>query len=168
VIEPVDEGEVIYRYSSLSGDTLVDDKPCGLVHQGGNYNVVYLTFPLYHAGEGTATQVFQQAMELFGEQSVFIEEWTDLPVQEKISLGQNFPNPFNSATNISYRINQACQVNLSVYNILGQKLLVLYDGFQQAGQYSVSYNAEGLPSGVYFYRLSDGKSSLTRRMIILH
>lgn len=168
VIEPVDESEVIYHYSSLSGDTLVDNKPCGLVHQGRNYNVVYLSFPLYHAGEGTAIQIFKQAMELFGEQSVFMEGLTGLPVQEKISLGQNFPNPFNRATNISYRINQACQVNLSVYNILGQKILELYDGFQQPGQYSVSFNSEELPSGVYFYRLSDGTSSFTRRMIILH
>ncbi len=168
VIEPVDESEVIYHYSSLNGDTLVDNKACGLVHQGDNYNVVYLTFPLYHAGEGTGTQVFKQVMELFGEQTVFIGGLAEKPVIERISLGQNFPNPFNRATNISYRINQACQVNLSVYNILGQKLFELYDGFQQPGRYSVSFNSEELPSGVYFYRLSDSESSFTRRMIILH
>ena len=85
----------------------------------------------------------------------------------QFKLGQNYPNPFNPNTTIRYSLSTSSQVNLRVYNILGQKVTTLVDNNQQAGQYKVDFNADNLESGTYFYILSvDGKSQ-SRRMVLM-
>ncbi|HIE56513.1 MAG TPA: T9SS type A sorting domain-containing protein, partial [Chromatiaceae bacterium] len=73
---------------------------------------------------------------------------------ERYRLRQNFPNPFNPSTHITVDLPEAGQVNLSVYNINGQKVAELLKGFRKAGSYEVIFDGSGLSSGVYFYRLS--------------
>jgi hypothetical protein len=68
-------------------------------------------------------------------------------------LNQNFPNPFNGNTTIQYEISTISNVNLKIYDILGREVKTLVDEFQVAGPKTVSFDASGLPSGVYFYRL---------------
>jgi len=82
-------------------------------------------------------------------------------------LVQNYPNPFNPATEIRYTLPAAGPVRLSVFNLLGQEVARLVDGHQDAGELSVSFDASGLPSGVYAYRLSSGTYQRTLRMILL-
>ncbi len=83
-------------------------------------------------------------------------------------LEQNFPNPFNPATVIGYRLSVADHVTLTVYNVLGQKMRVLKDTWQKPGRYSVRFNADNFPGGVYIYVLNVGKRIRFRKMVVLH
>jgi hypothetical protein len=82
-------------------------------------------------------------------------------------LSQNYPNPFNPTTVIEYQIPKSSQVVLNVYDILGRKVATLVDGRQSAGYYSVAFNAANLPSGVYFYELSAGGKTYSKKMELL-
>ncbi len=83
------------------------------------------------------------------------------------SLSQNYPNPFNPSTTIEYSLKQTNQTRLSVYNVAGQEVARLVDGMQQAGAHSVQFDASGLPSGMYFYRLESGNFTRSAKMILL-
>jgi hypothetical protein len=83
------------------------------------------------------------------------------------SLSANYPNPFNPATKIKYSIANSEIVNLSIYNILGQKVQTLVNEFKTAGKYEVTFNAASLPSGVFFYTITSGDFSSTKKMILL-
>ena len=81
-------------------------------------------------------------------------------------LAQNFPNPFNPVTVIGYEIAGDNHVRLGVFDILGREVAVLVDHEMPAGRYTARWNAAGMPSGVYFYRLTAGSFSYTRKMIL--
>ncbi len=81
-------------------------------------------------------------------------------------LVQNFPNPFNPTTVVSYQLSEVSDVKLAVYDILGREVAVLVNERKEPGQYRVRYDASGLSSGVYFCRLSTGREMLTRKMIL--
>ncbi len=83
------------------------------------------------------------------------------------ALSQNYPNPFNPSTEISFAIPKSGFVTLKVYNVLGQEVATLMDGFKTAGNYNVVFNASNLASGVYFYRLSLGTQSISKKMLFL-
>jgi hypothetical protein len=93
------------------------------------------------------------------------------------SLDQNFPNPFNPSTMISYQIPVNGNVTLKVYDILGNEVATLVDEYQQPGKYEVEFSAKGgsayggnayrLPSGIYFYQLKAGNFIETKKMILL-
>lgn len=82
-------------------------------------------------------------------------------------LNQNFPNPFNPSTTIQYNVPKRSYINLTVYNIIGQRVAVLVDGEKDAGFYSMEFNAANLPSGIYIYRLQSAEAVQTRKMILL-
>lgn len=93
-------------------------------------------------------------------------------VPSQFSLAQNYPNPFNPETMISFNILEAGNARLEVFNILGQSVDVLIDGFMPAGPVSTEWNGRdrngtNVPSGIYFYRLSRGGEALTRQMVLL-
>jgi hypothetical protein len=81
-------------------------------------------------------------------------------------LTQNFPNPFNPSTKISYGIREAGVVNLKVYNILGSEVAALVNKYQPAGNYEVSFGETDLASGIYIYRLTVNNFIQTRKMIL--
>jgi hypothetical protein len=83
------------------------------------------------------------------------------------ALNQNYPNPFNPSTIIAYSLPNASNVKLSVYNAIGQVVSVLEDGFKSAGNYSVTFNASNLSSGLYFYKIEAGQFSQTRKMMLV-
>lgn len=83
------------------------------------------------------------------------------------SLSQNFPNPFNPSTTISYRLPVNGLVTLKIYDILGRVVRTLVDRRETAGSYSVNFNAAGLPSGVYFYRLEAGSYHDAKKLVLL-
>ena len=90
---------------------------------------------------------------------------TELP--QKFSLSQNYPNPFNPSTKIRFQIAKATNVKLVVYDALGREVSVLANENMQPGSYVADFDAEGLPTGVYFYRLATSDFVETKRMILL-
>jgi hypothetical protein len=92
------------------------------------------------------------------------------PVQRRptqFALEQNYPNPFNPTTGIRYQVSGTSDVRLEVFDMLGRKVSTLVSERQAAGAYTVNFNASGLASGTYLYRLSTNTFSETRRMMLL-
>lgn len=83
------------------------------------------------------------------------------------TLNQNFPNPFNSGTVISYALSKRSHVLLTVFNPLGQKVATLVDQIQNQGNQSIRFDASNLASGIYFCRLSTGESFIVKLMLFL-
>jgi photosystem II stability/assembly factor-like uncharacterized protein len=88
-------------------------------------------------------------------------------IPKDYSLSQNYPNPFNPSTNISFDIPKASFVKLTLYNILGTEVKVMTNEYLAAGRYSVNADASELPSGTYFYRITAGTFSDTKKMILV-
>lgn len=102
------------------------------------------------------------------EEEIFVtiqELVKDIPTT--ISLSQNYPNPFNPSTSIKFELPEATNINLSVYNIMGQQVTVLSQGVYSAGSYQVQFNANNLSTGIYFYRLHAGEQVVTKKMMLL-
>ena len=85
----------------------------------------------------------------------------------KFELDQNYPNPFNPSTIIHYSIPKSELVSLKIYNLLGQEITALVNKVQTAGGHEISFNAAGLSSGVYFYRLDAGNNIEIKKMILM-
>ncbi len=85
----------------------------------------------------------------------------------QFELAQNYPNPFNPSTKISFSIPQNSEVTLSVFNVLGQKVKTLVQGFMEAGKHTINFDASEFNSGIYFYRLESGNFSEVRKMTLL-
>lgn len=88
-------------------------------------------------------------------------------VISNFELQQNYPNPFNPGTTISYVLPENGNVRLSIYNMLGQEIAVLHDGYHNAGSYSKYFDAAGLSSGIYIYKLETASISLVNKMTLL-
>ena len=93
------------------------------------------------------------------------DEKESLP--DDFALYQNYPNPFNASTTISYRLPQASQVKLAIYDILGQKVAVFNERRQAAGNHEFIWDAASLPSGIYFCRMEAEDYSQTQKMLLL-
>jgi hypothetical protein len=83
------------------------------------------------------------------------------------SLEQNYPNPFNPSTTINFSIPNEAFVTLDVYNAIGQKVALLVNETKSAGTYSADFNASNLTSGIYFYKISAGNFTETKKMILM-
>jgi len=110
----------------------------------GDFNISYIDFTLISTGT---------------------EEEISAPAE--FGLSQNYPNPFNPATTIEYSIAERSHVRLSVYNSLSQEVAVLTDEITEPGRHSAKFSGEKFPSGVYFLKLSSGRNSVTRKMILM-
>ena len=88
-------------------------------------------------------------------------------IPEKFILEQNYPNPFNPTTQINYSVPQSSYVGLKVYNLLGQEVKSLVEGFRQRGNYTVTFDSRGLSSGVYLYRITAGSFMDTKKTMLL-
>lgn len=94
-----------------------------------------------------------------------IKENAKMPLQ--FNLGQNFPNPFNPTTTIEYSIARDGLVNLSIYNILGQKVVTLVNEYKKTGNYKNTFDASRFSSGVYYYRLESNNKISVKKMVFL-
>jgi hypothetical protein len=88
-------------------------------------------------------------------------------IPREFALHQNYPNPFNPATKIKFDIPRNTDVTLEVYNSLGQVVQTLYKGYANAGYYETDFNATGLPSGAYFYRLVTRDFTQVKKMMLV-
>ena len=107
-------------------------------------------------------------MGAYGGGEVFVgidEPIKNLPA--KVSISQNYPNPFNISTMIKYELPQQSQVMIDIYDVLGRKVATLEDAIQPAGYHKLTWNAEGLSSGVYFYKIQAGDFIDTKKMMLI-
>lgn len=96
-------------------------------------------------------------------QIVRVGELPTMP--QRMTLHQNFPNPFNPSTVISYDLPQSGHLTLKVFDIVGKEVATLVDGKEQAGRHSVQFQPLGLASGVYIYRLVSDGAILSKKMM---
>ena len=124
-------------------------------------------------GAGTSQVIIK-----FGQQGV--SSFTDvtgtlLPLHTRLyqnypsefSLLQNYPNPFNPETSIQYQLMVSSNVTLVIYDVLGREITKLVNQRQDAGEYKVVFDGQGLSSGIYFYQLNTNSYSKMRKMILL-
>jgi photosystem II stability/assembly factor-like uncharacterized protein len=97
----------------------------------------------------------------------FVREITDEELPTDFVLYQNYPNPFNPTTSIKFTIANLRFTILKVYNVLGKEVATLVNEELPAGEYEIEFNASTLASGIYFYELSAGKFSETKKMVLL-
>jgi hypothetical protein len=88
------------------------------------------------------------------------------------ALKQNYPNPFNPSTEIAFSLEQSSTINLTIFNVLGQKVKVLAEGSKQAGTHTLSWDGRdemgaAVSTGLYFYKLTDGNNSVTKKMALM-
>ncbi len=91
----------------------------------------------------------------------------DGSIPDAFRLEQNFPNPFNPSTRIRFTLARRAHILLSIYSMLGQKIAELVNETQEAGPHEITFDARGLASGVYFYRLQAGNDIQTRKLLLV-
>jgi hypothetical protein len=143
-----------------AGDT-VKTPPTYFIYTVDSPEKINLDVLIYSAGNPYwSDQIVVDVLALdIGEQEKTV------PIQ--FSLSQNYPNPFNPSTKINYELPITNDVNLSIYNLLGQKVATLVNEQKQAGSHQVAWDASGFPSGVYYYRIEAGEFQDVKKMILL-
>jgi photosystem II stability/assembly factor-like uncharacterized protein len=117
------------------------------------------------SSNGWAATTFGQMLHYQGDTSYVVPPPTGATA---FALEQNFPNPFSQTTLIRFTVPSASHVTVTVYDLLGKKVRVIYDGDCPAGQWDVEFSSSGFASGVYFYRMQAGDFDATRKMLVLH
>ena len=120
-------------------------------HGGGTPANATVTLPESDGGRGEVVPVNTESEE----------------IPTELTLMGNYPNPFNPETVIDYALPQTGHVRLAVYDMTGKTVAVLMDGIQPQGQHTARFNADGLPTGTYVYRLTAGAKTLTRTMTMV-
>ena len=114
---------------------------------------------------------------LYGDANLFslptAIESQETTIPDAFELDQNYPNPFNPSTSIRYKLSKAADVELTVYNMVGQKVRTLVNGKQNSGNYTVQWNGKNgygqqVASGIYIYHMTvDGRALKSRKMVLL-
>jgi len=108
---------------------------------------------------------YGQSMTMFYPVETGIED--EVPKAERFGLSQNYPNPFNASTSLEFSITRSTDVRLEVFDILGRKVISLYEGILEPGTHQINWKADNFPSGTYFYRLNSDEGSQTRKMTLI-
>jgi hypothetical protein len=128
-----------------------------------SYNSYMITGYTFSFGGGF-TDVYLMYLEEF-ETSIL--QNSEEVISIKQILENNYPNPLNASTTIRFALPNSQNVHLGIYDLLGRQVKILLDEYRQAGVHTVTFDASGLSSGVYFYRLRAGDMVETRRMVLL-
>jgi len=130
------------------------------LRESDNTGVILLT-------NADGDQPYKAAVDrLFDEITVGIEEEL-VNIPKNFIMMQNYPNPFNPTTSIQYAISSRQFVLLKVYDVLGNEIETLVNEEKPAGTYEITWYAENLPSGVYFYQLNAGEYTAVKKMLLL-
>jgi len=144
-----------------------NDKTGAVKYDNGTFRTVYFGFGFEQiAGDENKEIVLERTLE-------WAANITDIPNEDQFvpiefSLSQNYPNPFNPLTRIIYQVARQSHITLIVYNMLGQKIQTMVDRNQEAGTYTLDFNAESLSSGIYYYKLETGNGySQIKKMVLM-
>jgi Secretion system C-terminal sorting domain len=152
----------------VAGQTVANVQLAGVVGDSSFTSSLSGTFAL-QAGPQSVTlnggHVLADFVQFIQDVTTSVAGRHELP--EAYFLAQNYPNPFNPTTTINFVLGKASQAKLTVYNVLGQKVVTLFDQRMNAGPHIVSFDASHLTSGVYFYRLEAGDFVSQKRMLLI-
>jgi aminopeptidase N len=167
---------VVQQSQGSQGRRAVFEMPIQLkfAYQGGGDTTITVwnnqqsqTFLLPIARRVTGMQFDPDGWILKTAQIVSVEGRVDGQLPPVTTLEQNFPNPFNPVTTISYELPAAVHVRLAVFSLVGEEVAVLVDANQTAGRKSVVWNGGGHASGVYLYRLDAGGVAVVRKLLLV-
>ena len=156
---PAGGGDVTLTWSSVNASSASINQGIGSVSPTGS-RVVHVT----------ATTTFDLTLtSAAGTKSYIATATVDPPLQKPkdYALEQNYPNPFNPSTRIVYKVPADGFVRLKIFNILGEEMRTVVDGYLAAGTYSFDFSSENLSSGVYYYSMFADNFVETRKMIVL-
>jgi hypothetical protein len=168
-LEVTSAGELVWEYINpvsasgplVQGSYIPDD----ITHPGEKLNSVFRIYryaPDYTAFNGRDLTPGDY-IELY--QTSINDKTNQTP--NGFELLQNYPNPFNPSTKIDYSLSSPGLVKLEVYSVLGERIQSLVDQYQQTGKYTIEFNAKNFPSGCYFYKLTAGSNTITKKMLLM-
>jgi endo-1,4-beta-xylanase len=150
------------RFTPLVADTTVTDSLCLLAPLSANTQYYWRVT----ASNDSGTSSYSSAASFTtGDQILAVEDGVQKP--STFALDQNYPNPFNPTTVVSCQLPVVSRVKLEVYDMLGREVATLFDGEMPAGRHEVTFDASGLSSGVYLYRLTAGDYVSSKRMVLM-
>lgn len=117
------------------------------------------------SSHGWAVTTFGEILHYLGDTSRVVPPPSGPTI---FTLEQNYPNPFGKTTSIAFTVPTASHVTITVYDILGRRVRVAYEGDRPAGTWHVEFSGEGLASGVYIYRMETAEFETTRKMLVVH
>jgi hypothetical protein len=168
--------DVIVETRGVGGTADVRQLPA-MTHRelGAGNKVVFMSFDPLSVNTTDPYHWFGFEKYSFQNESMFwfgITEATDVEtrtdgIPNKYDLSQNFPNPFNPATTISFSIPERTNVTLKIYDMLGREVRTLINGSREAGNYNISFEASDLSTGLYVYSLTAGNFTATKKMMLL-
>lgn len=118
----------------------------------------------YGSSQAAMQQNMNEAMEVY---STFVGVKEEMTVADKFALAQNFPNPFNPSTKISFYLDKTGETSLRVYDVLGNEVKTLVSSEMEKGYHEVEFDASSLSSGMYIYRLVSGSNVSVKKMTVL-
>jgi len=163
-IAPVGDASICYRYSP--------SQIAGTYHSVNAAKVVVFGFG-FEAINGEVNG-YNSRPEVIYEILAYLTGVTDVPeldpvgsLPKSFALHQNYPNPFNPITRISFHLIKAGEIDLSIYNLIGQKVATLVGGKMEGGHHTVVWDGANNSSGIYFYKLNAGDKVIAKRMTLL-
>jgi len=115
----------------------------------------------------TVGGIYAQHTGRMGKVGIITKVPTGRSIPSAFELDQNFPNPFNPATSIQYKIAGRNHVTLKIYDVLGREVATLVNGYVESGEYNVTFDAPRLSSGIYFYELRTGSFRSVKKMLLM-
>ncbi|KAF0158779.1 MAG: hypothetical protein FD188_2443 [Ignavibacteria bacterium] len=167
----------IYEEELGSVPSIIDTTLFSIIDVFGRKQLTYKGWPLYYFGRDSLMRGYNKGIS-FPSPGVWPVAKTNIGIPTGVevfnpeipvgfSLNQNFPNPFNPSTTITYSIPSGGFVTIKIYDILGNEILTLVNEEQNAGNYSVLFDASGLASGMYLYKLSLGNFEQAKKFVLL-
>ncbi len=150
-------GAVLYQLSGngYSSNTYISDI------DGDGYLEIILTSYVYQSS------IYQWTMKIISTTATPIAVEPNSKVSTEYKLGQNYPNPFNPATTIEYSVSKEADVNLNIFNELGQLVKNISEGNKKAGDYKIQLDCTDMASGVYFYQLIVDGMPEAKKMVLI-
>ncbi len=138
----------------------------GSGNQGDNIGTIYNNNKLWALWMDDHTGIYQIWAAAIDLNTIGIRK-IDSEAPDKFSLDQNFPNPFNPNTSITYQLMNKSDVSLKIYDLTGKEVMTLVNEKQNAGKYTVTFSGADLSSGLYIYRIKAGEFTIARKMILI-
>ncbi|MCH7974393.1 MAG: T9SS type A sorting domain-containing protein, partial [Bacteroidetes bacterium] len=152
----------------MSWETIVDSIPSTGLYSW-LINLSMLSFDcLIKISDITDENVFDVSDDVFTlDNFASVKDYFGNGIPTEFNLIQNFPNPFNPSTTIYYGLPEESSVKITIYDVLGNEVMVYSEDNQEAGYHSVEFDATVLPSGIYFYQLQAGSFVEIKKMVLL-